>query len=146
MIFPCLIIQVFLFVQKRKRRMMFMEKIKTAVSAMRSKAAYLYSLFFTFLVCGPVTAYAEITEQESDLTDAINDLLNKATGLIMGITTATAALCAVICLFTMLFSKQTRNVDTAMDWLKRIAICWIAIMGINLIVKLFTGTFSGILS
>ena len=47
---------------------------------------------------------------------------------------AMAVVCAAVCLFLMNFSKSGRTVDESRSWLKRIVICWAALMTLGAIV------------
>lgn len=54
---------------------------------------------------------------------------------VAGIATVAAVVCAAVCLFLMNFSKSGRTVDESRAWLKRIIICWAAIMTLGAIVS-----------
>ena len=54
-----------------------------------------------------------------------SDIFTKA---IAGILSVTAGCVAGICLYLMFFSKNRNTVEESIAWLKRIAVCWIAIM------------------
>ena len=51
--------------------------------------------------------------------------------------TVAAVVCAAVCLFLMNFSKSGRTVDESRSWLKRIIICWAALMTMGAIVTYF---------
>lgn len=53
---------------------------------------------------------------------------------VAGIATVAAVVCAAVCLFLMNFSKSGRTVDESRSWLKRIVICWAALMTLGAIV------------
>lgn len=53
---------------------------------------------------------------------------------VAGIATVAAVVCAAVCLFLMNFSKSGRTVDELRAWLKRIVICWAALMTLGAIV------------
>lgn len=53
---------------------------------------------------------------------------------VAGIATVAAVVCAAVCLFLMNFSKSGRTVDESRAWLKRIVICWAALMTLGAIV------------
>ena len=60
-----------------------------------------------------------------------SDIFTKAKGMmntIPGISSVTAGCVAGICLYLMFFSKNRNTVEESIAWLKRIAVCWIAIM------------------
>lgn len=70
----------------------------------------------------------DLTEMEvscSVLQGALKDTLYKS---IAGISSVTAGCVAGICLYLMFFSKNRNTVEESIAWLKRIAVCWIAIM------------------
>lgn len=56
---------------------------------------------------------------------------------VAGIATVAAVVCAAVCLFLMNFSKSGRTVDESRSWLKRIIICWAALMTMGAIVTYF---------
>lgn len=58
---------------------------------------------------------------------------------ILGIATMAAVVCAAVCLFLMYFSKNGRTVDESRAWLKRIVVCWIALMLLGAIATYFQG-------
>ena len=51
-----------------------------------------------------------------------------AEGDILGISSVAAGICGSVCLLTLMFSKDQKNVDVSAKWLKRIAICWVGII------------------
>lgn len=53
---------------------------------------------------------------------------------VAGIATVAAVVCAAVCLFLMNFSRSGRTVDESRAWLKRIIICWAALMTLGAIV------------
>lgn len=53
---------------------------------------------------------------------------------VAGIATVAAVVCATVCLFLMNFSKSGRTVDESRAWLKRIVVCWAALMTLGAIV------------
>lgn len=53
---------------------------------------------------------------------------------VAGIATVAAVVCAAVCLFLMNFNKSGRTVDESRSWLKRIVICWAALMTLGAIV------------
>lgn len=56
---------------------------------------------------------------------------------VAGIATVAAVVCAAVCLLLMNFSKSGRTVDESRSWLKRIIICWAALMTLGAIVTYF---------
>ena len=55
-------------------------------------------------------------------------MMNTLYKSIAGISSVTAGCVAGICLYLMFFSKNRNTVEESIAWLKRIAVCWIAIM------------------
>lgn len=58
---------------------------------------------------------------------------------IAGIATVAAVVCTAVCLFLMNFSRSGRTVDESRAWLKRIIICWAALMTLGAIVTYMEG-------
>lgn len=56
---------------------------------------------------------------------------------VAGIATVAAVVCAAVCLLLMNFSKSGRTVDESRSWLKRIVVCWAALMTLGAIVTYF---------
>ncbi|EOS40258.1 hypothetical protein C808_01229 [Lachnospiraceae bacterium M18-1] len=56
---------------------------------------------------------------------------------VAGIATVAAVVCSAVCLFLMNFSKSGRTVDESRSWLKRIIVCWVALMTLGAIVTYF---------
>ena len=53
---------------------------------------------------------------------------------VAGLATVGAVVCAAVCLFLMNFSKSGKTVDESRAWLKRIIVCWAALMTLGAIV------------
>ena len=53
---------------------------------------------------------------------------------VAGLATVGAVVCAAVCLFLMNFSKSGKTVDESRAWLKRIIVCWVALMTMGAIV------------
>lgn len=64
----------------------------------------------------------------SDIFTKAKGMMNTLYKSIAGISSVTAGCVAGICLYLMFFSKNRNTVEESIDWLKRIAVCWIAIM------------------
>ena len=56
---------------------------------------------------------------------------------VAGIATVAAVVCSAVCLFLMNFSKSGRTVDESRSWLRRIIVCWAALMTLGAIVTYF---------
>lgn len=86
--------------------------------------AYVVSMA-TLLMCQ--TAYA-------DIFDTAKTAMQQVYTDVAGIATVGAVVCAAVCLFLMNFSKSGKTVDESRAWLKRIIICWAALMTLGAIV------------
>ena len=64
----------------------------------------------------------------SDIFTKAKGMMNTLYKSIAGISSVTAGCVAGICLYLMFFSKNRNTVEESIAWLKRIAVCWIAIM------------------
>ena len=53
---------------------------------------------------------------------------------VAGLATVAAVVCAAVCLFLMNFSRSGKTVDESRAWLKRIIVCWAALMTLGAIV------------
>lgn len=73
------------------------------------------------------TAYANVF-------DTAKAAMQQVYSDVAGISTVGAVVCSAICLFLMNFSKSGKTVDESRAWLKRIAICWAALMTLGAIV------------
>ena len=73
------------------------------------------------------TAYA-------DIFDTAKSAMQQVYTDVAGIATVGAVVCAAVCLFLMNFSKSGKTVDESRAWLKRIIICWAALMTLGGIV------------
>lgn len=62
-----------------------------------------------------------------DLFGAAKTALSSVYNQILGIVNIVAVVCAAIALLFLIFSKNQRAVESSKEWLKRIAIAWIAI-------------------
>ena len=73
------------------------------------------------------TAYA-------DIFDTAKTAMQQVYTDVAGVATVGAVVCAAVCLFLMNFSKSGKTVDESRAWLKRIVICWAALMTLGAIV------------
>lgn len=78
------------------------------------------------LFCGNVYA--------ADIFDTAKAAMQKVYTDVAGLATVGAVVCAAVCLFLMNFSKSGKTVDESRAWLKRIIICWAALMTLGAIV------------
>lgn len=90
-------------------------------------AGYGYAAgLMTLLFCGNVYA--------ADIFDTAKAAMQKVYTDVAGLATVGAVVCAAVCLFLMNFSKSGKTVDESRAWLKRIIICWAALMTLGAIV------------
>lgn len=89
--------------------------------------------FITFLT---VTLYAMtgMPVLASDIFGTAKNAMQTVYTDVAGIATVAAVVCAAVCLFLMNFSKSGRTVDESRAWLKRIVVCWAALMTLGAIV------------
>lgn len=73
-----------------------------------------------------------------DIFERGKNLMKTLYTSIAGISSVTAGCVAAVCLYLMFFSKSQRTVDESMQWLKRIVICWLAIMLMSSIIYFVT--------
>ena len=73
------------------------------------------------------TAYA-------DIFDTAKTAMQKVYTDVAGLATVAAVVCAAVCLFLMNFSRSGKTVDESRSWLKRIIVCWAALMTLGAIV------------
>ena len=77
---------------------------------------------------GVVPAFAEGEASSGDVVTNAKTLMNSIYGDILGISSVAAGICGSVCLLTLMFSKDQKNVDVSAKWLKRIVICWVGII------------------
>lgn len=70
----------------------------------------------------------------ADIFDMAKTAMQQVYTDVAGIATVGAVVCAAVCLFLMNFSKSGKTVDESRAWLKRIIICWAALMTLGAIV------------
>ena len=95
------------------------------------KVVYAAYLVFSLLLIMAAPVYA------SDIFGIAKNAMQTVYTDVAGIATVAAVVCAAVCLFLMNFSKSGRTVDESRSWLKRIVICWAALMTLGAIVTYF---------
>ncbi|MFR5631494.1 MAG: hypothetical protein ACLUFH_00665 [Monoglobales bacterium] len=70
----------------------------------------------------------------ADIFDTAKSAMQQVYNDVAGLATVGAVVCAAVCLFLMNFSKSGKTVDESRAWLKRIVICWAALMTMGAIV------------
>lgn len=78
-----------------------------------------------------------------DIVSNATTLMNGVYGDILGISSVAAGICATICLFLLMFSKDQKNVDASAKWLKRIVLCWLGIVLMASIIRYALNKTSG---
>lgn len=81
-----------------------------------------------------VIALTGIPVYASDIFTTAKNAMQTVYTDVAGIATVAAVVCAAVCLFLMNFSKSGRTVDESRSWLKRIVVCWAALMTLGAIV------------
>lgn len=82
-------------------------------------------------------AFAASTNNNNTGTDIFtraSNMMGTIYSSIAGISSVTAGCVAAVCLYLMFFSKNQSAVDSSIQWLKRIFICWISIMLMSTII------------
>ena len=90
-------------------------------------------LFFLFALAS-LFAMTILPCQAKDIFEIAKDAMQSVYEDVAGIATVAAVVCAAVCLFLMNFSKSGKTVDESRMWLKRIVMCWAAIMTLGAIV------------
>ncbi len=90
------------------------------------------------VMSGLSTAAGGAVYASGDIFDRAVSLMSGIYGSIARISTVTAAVTATVCIFMMIFTKNEQAVQESIQWLKRIVICWAAIMLMALIVRFLT--------
>lgn len=94
----------------------------------------LSGLITTAAAEGEDTGTAAATGGDKDIFSKVGDMFKDVYVEIVGISSAAAGVCAAVCLFLMFFSKSPKTVEESTSWLKRIVVCWIALMSISAII------------
>jgi len=94
---------------------------------------FMFTAFLTVCCLLVSTGYAGA----SGIFDIAKSAMQTVYTDVAGIATVAAVVCAAVCLFLMNFSKSGRTVDESRAWLKRIVICWAALMTLGAIVTYF---------
>lgn len=83
---------------------------------------------------GMMTALMCQTVYAADIFGVAKKAMQQVYTDVAGLATVGAVVCAAVCLFLMNFSKSGKTVDESRAWLKRIIICWVALMTMGAIV------------
>ena len=110
------------------------QKVKDEIAARFSKKNWLVkALPIAYCAIGVLLMTAVPVYADDIFATAKNAMQTVYTD-VAGIATVAAVVCAAVCLFLMNFSKSGRTVDESRSWLKRIVICWAALMTLGAIV------------
>lgn len=93
--------------------------------------------FILFLTVLMIAATAVPAFAAGDIFETAKNAMQTVYKDVAGIATVAAVVCAAVCLFLMNFSKSGRTVDESRSWLKRIVVCWAALMTLGAIVTYF---------
>ena len=117
--------RLMVLVRKAKNRLETVgRKVESQIPRMAG-GAYAVGMM-TALMCQ--TAYA------TDIFGVAKSAMQQVYTDVAGLATVGAVVCAAVCLFLMNFSKSGKTVDESRAWLKRIIICWAALMTLGAIV------------
>ena len=108
------------------------QKVKDEIAARFKKKNWLVkALRVAYCVTGVLLMTAVPVYADDIFATAKNAMQTVYTD-VAGIATVAAVVCAAV--FLMNFSKSGRTVDESRSWLKRIVICWAALMTLGAIV------------
>lgn len=110
------------------------EKQKVYLSPGNLKRKMIPRIFFMSYLGINVIALTGIPVYASDIFATAKNAMQTVYTDVAGIATVAAVVCAAVCLFLMNFSKSGRTVDESRSWLKRIVVCWAALMTLGAIV------------
>ncbi|MCD8109501.1 MAG: hypothetical protein LUE14_05310 [Clostridiales bacterium] len=74
----------------------------------------------------------------TDIFTKAKGMMNTIYSSIAAISSVTAGCVAAVCLYLMFFSKNQNTVQESIQWLKRIFVCWVAIMLMSTIIYFVT--------
>lgn len=111
--------------------------VKSRVNLLESgnqRVALIPRLTFAALMLVTLSAASATPIFASDIFSTAESAMQTVYTDVAGIATVAAVVCAAVCLFLMNFSRSGRTVDESRAWLKRIIICWAALMTLGAIV------------
>ena len=108
-----------------------MEKVKKLFRWVMTSASIMVMTMGASAV--PVYAKKQKTYKHK-IAKSFYDLFNDIKIDLMYFSSAAAGVCIVTCLLILLFTKNEKATQSAWDWLKRIVICYFAIMSVGAIV------------
>ena len=114
---------------------MLVRKVKNGLEAVGRKAeSQIPRMAGGTYAVGMMTALACQTAYETEILGVAKSSMQQVYTDVAGLATVGAVVCAAVCLFLMNFSKSGKTVDESRAWLKRIIICWAALMTLGAIV------------
>jgi hypothetical protein len=105
------------------------------IKEIATKSVSTLGLFSLMLATSVQTAFAanySITEKFVKIFDNIRSDL-------VIFSSSAAGVCVVVCLLTLLFTKNEKATQVAWDWLKRIVICYVCIISIVSLISFAKG-------
>ena len=112
---------------KKNTRSFYHKRIKTALCAVLCSVLTAMPAFAT----GEDNNAAAATTATTVWTKA-SEIMQDVYSQIISISTVTAVVCAAVALLLMNFSKNGKTVDDSRAWLKRIAITWAILNGLEI--------------
>lgn len=110
-------------------------KVKNSLEAVGRKAgSQIPRMAGGAYVVGIMAALMCQTAYAADIFGVAKKAMQQVYTDVAGLATVGAVVCAAVCLFLMNFSKSGKTVDESRAWLKRIIICWVALMTMGAIV------------
>ena len=109
---------------------MFSEKAKSFATEAKANVNYAMTRMTTGAMLATSTLLMAVYAEDdigTDLVTKVKNIASKAYGLIVGVSSFVAAFFVAVCLFNMMLSKDEKKVNSSMDWLKRIIVCWVCI-------------------
>lgn len=108
-----------------------MERIKSIAT----KGITSLSLFGLTLASTIQTSYAA----KYQITQKFINIFNNIRDDLVLFSSSAAGVFVIICLLTLLFTKNERATQIAWDWLKRIVVCYICIISITSLISFANG-------
>lgn len=110
-------------------------KVKNSLEAVGRKAeSQILRMAGGAYAVGIMAALMCQTAYAADIFGVAKKAMQQVYTDVAGLATVGAVVCAAVCLFLMNFSKSGKTVDESRAWLKRIIICWVALMTMGAIV------------
>ena len=118
-----------------RRPAVLVRKVKNSLEAVGRKAgSQIPRMAGGAYAVGIMAALTCQTAYAADIFGVAKKAMQQVYTDVAGLATVGAVVCAAVCLFLMNFSKSGKTVDESRAWLKRIIICWVALMTMGAIV------------